>query len=109
MSGSLYAALGQRDQVKREDVGHHLGTATPASASVNTSGNGLQYALLGLAGVLVGALITGGFNFLVAWRKERADAAAESKRHDVEVRRAARLIDDDLHAAAGAAPLVRRT
>ena len=25
MSGSLYAALGQRDQVKREDVGHHLG------------------------------------------------------------------------------------
>jgi hypothetical protein len=80
-----------------------LGTATPASASVNTSGNGLQYALLGLAGVLVGALITGGFNFLVAWRKERADAAAESQRHDVEVRRAARLIDDDLHAAAGAA------
>jgi hypothetical protein len=56
-----------------------------------------------LAGVLVGALITGGFNFLVAWRKERTDAAAESKRHDVEVRRAARLIDDDLHAAVGAA------
>lgn len=80
-----------------------MGIATPVSVSVNTSGNGLQYALLGLAGVLVGALITGGFNFLVAWRKERADAAAESKRHDVEVRRAARLIDDDLGAAAAAA------
>jgi hypothetical protein len=57
MSGSLYAALGQRDQVEREDGDTILGTATPASASVNTSGNGLQYALLGLAGVLVGALI----------------------------------------------------
>lgn len=80
-----------------------LGTANPVTVSINTSGNGLQYALLGLAGVLVGALITGGFNFWVAWRKERADAAAESKRHDAEVRCAARLIDDDLHAAAGAA------
>ena len=63
----------------------------------------MDTALVGLAGVLVGALITGGFNFLVALRKERADAAAERKRHDVEVRRAARLIDDDLHAAAAAA------
>jgi hypothetical protein len=63
----------------------------------------MDTALLGLAGVLVGALITGGFNFWVAWRKERADAAAERKRHDVEVRRAARLIDEDLHAAAAAA------
>jgi hypothetical protein len=70
---------------------------------VTTSGDGLWYALLGLAGVLVGAVISGGFNLWVARRKERADAAAESERHGVDLRRAARLIDDDLHAAASAA------
>lgn len=44
----------------------------------------------------------GGFNFGVAWRKERADARAESARHRMEVRRAARLIDDDIRVAADA-------
>jgi hypothetical protein len=70
-----------------------------AVAAPVVSGDGLEIALIGLFGVLVGAVISGGFNLLVVWRKERADAAAESKHHDAEVRRAARLIDDDLHVA----------
>ncbi len=79
-----------------------IGPANPGVV-VTPSGDGLQYALLALAGVLLGALITSGFNFWVAWRKERADATSERRHHEVEVRRAARLIDDDLHTAADAA------
>jgi hypothetical protein len=59
------------------------------------SGYGLQT----LGAVLLGAVITGGFALLVARYRERKAAAAEAARHAVEVRRAARLIDDDLHTA----------
>jgi hypothetical protein len=52
---------------------------------VSTPGSGLQTALVGLAGVIVGAAITGGFAYWLERRKEH-----------VAVRRAARLIDADL-------------
>ena len=71
--------------------------------AATSSGNDLQIAWLALAGVLVGALITGGFTFWVASRKEKADTAAERRRNEVEVRRAARLVDIDLRTAEVAA------
>jgi hypothetical protein len=42
--------------------------------------NSLQTAWFGLVGVILGAVIVGGFSYAVAGRKERADAAAESRR-----------------------------
>lgn len=71
--------------------------------AASSSGNDLQIAWLALAAVLLGALITGGFSLWNAWSKERADASAERGRHEVEVRRAARLIDVDLRTAETAA------
>jgi hypothetical protein len=60
-------------------------------------------AWFGLGGVILGALITGGFGYLNQLRKERAEAAAERRREDTEVRRGARLIDADLIFAEAAA------
>jgi hypothetical protein len=60
-------------------------------------------AWFGLAGVCLGAVITGGFSYLTTRRKERADAAAERRREGVAVQRAARLIDADLRFAEAAA------
>jgi hypothetical protein len=65
-------------------------------------GDGLEIAAIGVLGVLIGAVISGGFNLWIARRKERGDAAAESKRHRMEIRRAARLIDDDIRVASDA-------
>ena len=70
--------------------------------AASTSGNDWGIAWFGLAAVFLGAVIGGGSNFLIAWRKERADAKAGRQRHEVEVRRAARLIDDDIETAAAA-------
>jgi HAMP domain-containing protein len=67
------------------------------------SGDGLQTAILALVAVLLGALITGAITFGVAWWRERKTAEAEKIRHAIEVRRAARLIDDDLQKAEAAA------
>ena len=62
-----------------------------------------------LVGVLVGAVITGGFAWLVAWWNKRSDNAAELRRHGMEVQRAARLIDADLQVAVAAALLCVKT
>jgi hypothetical protein len=70
---------------------------------VHVSGDTVQSGWLTLAAVLVGALITGGFTVGVAWWREGKVAAADRRRHDMEVRRAARLIEDDLHMAVAAA------
>lgn len=75
----------------------------PVMVHVVVAGTGLQAAWLALAAVLLGAIITAGITFWVARRKERADLAAERRRHAVEVRRAARLIDADLMIAETAA------
>src|SRR5687768_9953894 len=53
-------------------------------------------AVLGLAGVLVGAGITAGTNYLLAGRRERAENERERRTHATEVKRAARLIDAEL-------------
>jgi hypothetical protein len=63
------------------------------------SGDGIQTALFALVAVLLGALITGGFTYWVERYREHKAAEAEKVRHAIEVRRAARLIDDDLHTA----------
>jgi hypothetical protein len=75
----------------------------PVIVHVVVAGTGLQAAWLALAAVLLGAIITAGITFWVARRKEWADLAAEHRRHAVEVRRAARLIDADLAIAETAA------
>jgi len=71
--------------------------ALPAAPNIviDTTGNGLET----LGAVLLGAVITGGFTFGVALWREKRTAAAARKRHEAEVTRAARLIDDDLHTA----------
>jgi len=75
----------------------------PVIVHVVVAGTGLQAAWLALAAVLLGAIITAGITFWVARQKESADLAAEHRRHAVEVRRAARLIDADLAIAETAA------
>jgi 4-hydroxybenzoate polyprenyltransferase len=47
-----------------------VGPANPVVV-VNTSGDGIWFAVLGFVGVLVGAFASGGFNLLVARRRER--------------------------------------
>jgi len=71
-------------------------TALVLLASSSNSGNGLETAWFGLGGVIVGALITGVFGYVNLRTRNRADARAESRREDMAVHRAARLIDADL-------------
>ena len=56
----------------------------------------MSVAIIGLVGVLIGAIITAGSNYLVADRRERADRERESRNRAIEIRRASRLIDADL-------------
>ena len=49
-------------------------------------------AVIGLVGVLVGAVITTGANYLLAVRREKADAAKDKLFRANELRTAARLI-----------------
>ena len=56
----------------------------------------MNTAWFGLIGVIIGAVASGGLGLLSAHMKERSDKAAEDRREEVEVRRAARLIDADL-------------
>lgn len=72
---------------------------SPVIVDINMPGNGLQTAWIALAGVLIGALITSGFNFWLARRQERADKATDAR----AVRVAARLIDDEFLGAEVAA------
>jgi len=80
-------------------------TAIVWLASSSNTANGLETAWFGLGGVIVGAVITGGFGYLNARAKNRADARVESRREDLAVRRAARLIDADLLFAESAAQI----
>jgi hypothetical protein len=56
-------------------------------------------AMIGFVGVLVGALITTGANYLLAVRKEKAEAARDKLFRTNELKTAARLIADDLFTA----------
>jgi hypothetical protein len=78
-----------------------LGATTPVT--INVPGSDLETAIVGLVGVLVGALISGFFNLGIAWRKERVDAIKERREHDVQVELAAQRIDIDLQIAESAA------
>ena len=52
-------------------------------------------AMVGFVGVLVGAVITTGANYLLAVRKEKAEAARDKLFRANELKTAARLIADD--------------
>jgi hypothetical protein len=55
--------------------------------------------MIGFVGVLVGAVITTGANYLLAVRKEKAEAARDKLFRTNELKTAARLIADDLFTA----------
>jgi hypothetical protein len=56
-------------------------------------------AMVGFVGVLVGAVITTGANYLLAVRKEKAEAARDKLFRANELKTAARLITDDFFTA----------
>ena len=56
----------------------------------------LTPAIIGLVGVLVGALISTGANYWLAVRKEATDAALEKAKRSIELKTAARLIANEL-------------
>jgi hypothetical protein len=56
-------------------------------------------AMIGFVGVLVGAVITTGANYLLAVRKEKAEAARDKLFRANELKTAARLIADDFFTA----------
>jgi len=56
-------------------------------------------AMVGFVGVLVGAVITTGANYLLAVRKEKAEAARDKLFRANELKTAARLIADDFFTA----------
>jgi hypothetical protein len=56
-------------------------------------------AMIGFVGVLVGAVITTGANYLLAVRKEKAEATRDKLFHANELKTAARLIADEFFTA----------
>ena len=56
----------------------------------------MESVIFGFLGVVVGALITAGSNYVLVTRQENATAEKERQLDEIEIRRAARLIDADL-------------
>lgn len=63
----------------------------------------LDSAIFGLIGVIVGGIITAGSNYLIESRRERAVMKRDSHNYTIEIKRAARLIADDLSRGIAAA------
>jgi hypothetical protein len=63
----------------------------------------MDIAIIGFIGVIIGAFIVAGTNYLIQWRHERADNRRESRNRTIELKRGARLIDADLSRAQAAA------
>jgi hypothetical protein len=63
----------------------------------------ITMALIGMGGVFVGALITVGANWVFAIRREKVDAEKDRRMHAIEVKKASRLIADELSIAHAAA------
>lgn len=59
-------------------------------------------ALIGLFGVLVGALVSTGTNYWLAERKDAAEASSERSKRSVELRVAARLVANEFLAVSAA-------
>jgi len=66
----------------------------------------LTPAFFGLAGVIIGGIITAGSNYLLDRRRERAANQKDIRNLAIEIKRAARLIDAELIRARGAARMV---
>jgi hypothetical protein len=71
-------------------------------------GDSVEPALIGLAGVLIGSVISVGANFVTAVRKERADVRLAKRNTAIEMRKAARLVSADLSLAIALAQQVAR-
>ena len=56
----------------------------------------LVTALIGLVGVLIGGVISAGANYILAVRKERADEEKDRRNHQIEIKRASRLVIKEL-------------
>ncbi|MFO7556430.1 MAG: hypothetical protein R6W88_14615 [Desulfobacterales bacterium] len=65
----------------------------------------MERAIIGFIGVIVGAIIVAGSNYLIASKRERADTQKENRNHVIEIKRASRLIDADLSRANAAAKI----
>jgi hypothetical protein len=63
----------------------------------------MSRAIIGFVGVIVGAIIVAGSNYLIASRHERTDTQRENRNRAIEVKRGSRLIDTDLSRAQAAA------
>jgi hypothetical protein len=63
----------------------------------------ITMAFIGMGGVFVGALVTAGANWLFAIRREKVDAEKGRRMHAIEVKKASRLIADELSIAQAAA------
>ena len=66
----------------------------------------LTPAIIGLVGVLVGAVITTGANYWLAVRKENAEASKDKLTRTIELKTAARLIGNKFFAGRGAAKIL---
>lgn len=53
-------------------------------------------ALIALVGGLIGATIGSVTNYLIAWQKQKNDTKAEERKNQIEIKRAARLIQMEL-------------
>jgi hypothetical protein len=62
-------------------------------------------AIVALVSTIVGATIGAATTYVLATRRERVDRGIESLNHAIEVKRAARLLDLELHKAQGLAEL----
>jgi hypothetical protein len=56
-------------------------------------------AFFGLVGVIVGGLITAGSNYYLDRQREQATRARDNLNYEIEIKRAARLIDEELYGA----------
>jgi hypothetical protein len=59
----------------------------------------MEPAIIGLIGVVIGAAISTGANYLIAVRKEKADERKDNVARAVELKRAARLVENDIAVA----------
>lgn len=82
------------DRARWTEVARQRGHALDTKTAITV-------ACISLVGVLVGGIITAGSNWILAVRRERTEYWIDRHNHDIEVRRASRLIDREL-AIAGA-------
>jgi hypothetical protein len=84
--GLMMGATAQAEQTEREHK--------PSHTEVLVTGITVGGALLG---VIVGAIITKGLDYVLAVRRERAEEKNETRKRTISIKAAARLIDEELY------------